>query len=126
MKKEFISFVLVGIINTIFYYALYSTLIYLSLDYRLAVLLATLVGVFFSFKTFGKYVFNNNDKKLIYKFIFTYTILYFSNIMIITSLEPILNNYYISGLIATICCAVLSFVLNKYYVFKEKKRSKNV
>ncbi len=121
MKKQIINFLIIGSINTIFYYAIYSALIYIDIDYKLSVLIATMIGVFFSFKTFGKYVFNNSDKMLLYKFFLVYIILYISNILLISIMQSTLHNYYISGLIATVCCAVLSFILNKWYVFNKKK-----
>jgi len=121
MKKQIINFLIIGSINTIFYYAIYSALIYIDIDYKLSVLIATMIGVFFSFKTFGKYVFNNSDKMLLYKFFLVYIILYISNILLISIMQSKLHNYYISGLIATVCCAVLSFILNKWYVFNKKK-----
>lgn len=118
LKKQISKFLLVGILNTIVYYALYSLFIYLEFDYKLAVLFATLSGVLFSFKTFGKFVFNNSDKNLIYKFLFSYSILYLFSIIFISIFEKIFFNYYISGFFATLCCAVLSFIFNKWYVFR--------
>lgn len=118
LRKQILKFLLIGILNTIVYYALYSLFIYLEFDYKLAVLFATLSGVLFSFKTFGKFVFNNSDKNLIYKFLFSYSILYLFSIIFINIFEQIFFNYYISGFFATLCCAVLSFILNKWYVFR--------
>ncbi len=115
------SFLAIGAVNTIFYYGIYSILIYISLDYKAAVFVATIIGVIFSFKTFGKFVFNNKDASLIYKFLFVYFILYVCNITAIYLIDLELKNLYISGFVATLCCAVLSFVLNRWYVFKEKK-----
>jgi putative flippase GtrA len=121
MKKQMVSFLIIGIINTIFYYVVYSSLIYVNLNYKWAVLIATVTGVLFSFNTFGKYVFNNSNKALIYKFFIVYSILYVCNISIIYFIEIKIKSYYIAGFIATLFCAMLSFVLNKWYVFKEKK-----
>ncbi|NOQ29861.1 MAG: GtrA family protein [Helicobacteraceae bacterium] len=119
IKKQIIKFIIVGMVNTVIYYMLFSSLIYFNFDYRLAVLFATLVGLLFSFKTFSKYVFENNNNKLLYRFASVYVLLYIVNIALIALLQPSVLNYYLSGLFATICCAILSFVLNKFYVFKK-------
>ena len=119
LKSQIIKFIFIGIINTIFNYLLYSLFIFLGFDYRVAVLFATIIGVLFSFKTFSKYVFSDNNKKFLYKFILIYVILYIVNITLITVLQSFVDNLYISGFLATICCAVLSFILNKWYVFKK-------
>jgi putative flippase GtrA len=55
-KHRFVRFLLVGVLNTIFGYFLYGTLILIGLDYKLAVLLATILGVLFNFQTTGRLV----------------------------------------------------------------------
>ncbi len=118
IRKQIVKFIITGIINTIFYFILYSFFIYMGINYKLAVFFATVIGVFFSFVMFGKFVFDNNEKRALGKFILIYAILYIFNILFISFFESLLHNYYISGLIATVLCAILSFILNKFYVFK--------
>jgi putative flippase GtrA len=119
LDKQIVNFIKVGVINTVFYYLLYSVLIFLGLNYKIAVFLATIIGILFSFKTFGKFVFNNEDKNLVFKFILVYIILYFVNIGLIGIFKNYETDLYISGLFATLLCAALSFILNKWYVFKK-------
>ena len=122
MRSEALRFLFIGIINTVFYYALFALLIYANLDYRLAVLIATVVGVFFSFHNFGKYVFDNQNKSLIYRFIFNYILIYFFNIYIIGVMNDILFfNFYISGFIALFPSTLMTYMLNKYFVFNKKR-----
>ncbi len=123
ISKEFKRFVLTGIVNTVVYYMIFSSFIYLDVDYKIAVFLATSIGVFFSFKTFGKFVFSSHDNRRIFRFISVYIVLYFINIFIIKALYLIVENYYIIGFIATIICALISFVFNKWFVFKEGEKS---
>lgn len=119
IRDEIIKFVVVGIINTIFYYMLYSLFIYMNFEYFLAVIFATILGVLFSFKTFSKLVFNNSNNKLIFKFLLVYCFNIVLNIFIIKAYVYFCNdNLYIAGLIAIILIAISSFVLNKFYVFK--------
>jgi len=56
-KHKFARFLLVGVLNTIFGYFLYGTLILIGLDYKYAVLLVTILGVLFNFQTTGRLVF---------------------------------------------------------------------
>lgn len=121
LKKQVLRFILIGIVNTVFYYLLYASLVLLGVKYFFAVTLATIIGILFSYKAFSKVVFNaeNNDKSLI-KFVLVYMVNIALNIFIIKLYLFFDNNLYIGGFIATIIVAVFSFFLNKFYVFKVK------
>ena len=56
-KHKFVRFLLVGVLNTLFGYFSFATLIIIGLDYKLAALLATIIGVLFNFQTTGRLVF---------------------------------------------------------------------
>lgn len=121
LKKQIISFILIGIINTVFGYSAYALFIYLGLNYILAVLMATIFGVLFNFKTIGKFVFGSSHNGLISRFIFVYTIVFTINIIIIKILKNFGLNDYISGLLAIAPASVASFILNKYFVFERQR-----
>lgn len=121
LKKQVIRFIIVGTINTAFYYTLFSLFIFLSIDYKFSVLFATIIGVIFSYFMFGKFVFANNRITNFSKFIFVYILLYFINIGLIFCFEIFVSNYYISGFLAMIICAILSYILNKKIVFTKKE-----
>jgi len=119
--KLFFKFIIFGIINTIFFYLLYSVFVFIFKDYVIAVIFANLIGILFSFKTFGKFVFNNEDKKLLYKFLIVYCWNIFLNILLIRLFNEFIdNNLYLSGIFSTAVVAVNSFFLNKYYVFQKE------
>ncbi|MDQ7062031.1 MAG: GtrA family protein [Sulfurimonas sp.] len=122
LKKQIISFLLVGIINTIVGYSLYALFIYLGFSYILSVLFATILGVLFNFKTIGKFVFKSKSDNAILKFILVYSIVFVVNIVIIKIFKGYEFNDYLSGLFAIIPASAISFILNKYYVFKDKKK----
>ncbi|MBT4732800.1 GtrA family protein [Candidatus Woesearchaeota archaeon] len=124
ITKQVKLFIVVGSINTLVYYLIYSFFLYIGMDYKLSVLLATILGVFFSFKTLGNFVFLNNSNKLLYKFILAYSLIYLLNVALIKLFYSIVFNYYLSGLISIIVCAFVSFFLNKYFVFSGQKASK--
>ena len=117
------SFLIVGSINTLFSYIIYSIFLYAGLDYKLSALLSTILGVFFSFKMLGSFVFHISNGRLIYKFLLAYSLIYFINITIIKFVNNIVHNYYISGVFSIVVCAAVSFFLNKYFVFTDNKKA---
>ena len=123
--KALIKFIYIGIINTLFYYLLYCLLIWMGFNYIISVIGANSVGILFSFKTFGKYVFNNEDIRLIFRFLLVYGWNILLNLIIIKIFSGLINSLYVSGFIATIIVALNSFFLNKFYVYEKKKRYVN-
>ena len=117
-NNQVFKFIITGVINTLFYFTLYSLFIFLDIEYKIAVFLATLIGIFFSFYMFGAFVFNNRNKRLIFKFILVYFFLYILNIEVIRIVNHVLHNYYYSGFFAMMIGAIVSFVLNKFFVFR--------
>ncbi|NBK97661.1 MAG: GtrA family protein [Erysipelotrichia bacterium] len=119
LKKQIIMFIFTGIINTIFGYAMYALFIYLGCQYIFASGLATVLGILFNFKTISKFVFKANENRLIFKFFGVYSLVFITNIILIKVFKDFGFNEYLAGLVATFPCAIMSFILNKFYVFKE-------
>jgi len=116
-SSEFIRFVLVGILNTLFGYSIFALLIFLQLNYAAALLLATIMGVFFNFKTIGKLVFKSSDNKLIFRFAGVYTVAYLLNLGLIFALSFWISNRYLEQAILAFPVALFSYYLNKRLVF---------
>lgn len=112
-QKQFIVFLFVGGINTLFGYSTFSFFIYLNISYYLAFLFAASLGLMFNFMTTGRIVFKNKDFSLFYKFIFISVIMYFLHIILIRIIDAYINNLYISGLMTMSLTALLAFYLNK-------------
>lgn len=120
----FVKFILVGILNTAFGYGAFALLIYTGLHYSAAVVLSTIAGILFNFKTTGVLVFKNKDNSLIFKFIAVYTLVCITGIIILRLAQIAHINLYFAGLVSTGICAVTAFLLNKNWVFK-KHHEKN-
>ena len=69
LKLQFIRYVLVGIGNTLFSYGLYAVLLFIGFEYRVASLLALVLGIAFSFTTQGTVVFRNATRFTFVKFV---------------------------------------------------------
>jgi putative flippase GtrA len=117
-EYKFFRFIIVGIINTAFGYTLFALLIYLKFHYSIAVLISTILGVLFNFKTIGEIVFNNKSNRLILRFGMVYFITYWLNVFIIFIFKKVISeNLYLVGFLALIPVALITFFLNKYFVF---------
>lgn len=121
IPEQFIRFLIIGAMNTAFAYGLYALFIFLGCHYTLAVFLSTVIGICFSFKTLGAFVFNNPDNRLIFKFFAVYGVCYLVNVGILRLLTAAgMENLYAAGLISSFLVAMVSFFLNKFIVFKKK------
>ena len=120
-----LRFLVVGGINTVFYYLVFALFILLQLHYVIAALLAQVCGILFNFQTTGVIVFKNKDNRLIFRFFGVYLFTYLLNI----GLLKIFDIYGVSSLIAqtiiVIPMAIVTFLLMSKFVFSgfEKKKS---
>lgn len=123
IQNKFIRFIFVGGVNTAFGLGVYCLIIWMGGSYIWATLISQVFGVLFNFMTTGTLVFENSDKRLIYKFIICYVLTYFINVGInrILQLTFELNEYF-SGIVAIVLSAFISFLLLKYFVYTDKKK----
>lgn len=118
MRKQFYKFLGVGLVNTLFGYSLFSLLVYLNFHYTVAVLISTIIGVLFNFKTTGAIVFSSHDHRLVWKFIVVYSLVYVLNVFGLFVLKLISVDIYVAGGILVFPLALITFMLNKKFVFK--------
>jgi len=124
-KHKFARFLLVGAINTLFGYFLYGSLILIGINYKLAALLATIIGVLFNFQTTGRLVFGSKNNKLIFRFVLVYVVTFLLNVELLRIVDAIdigieqKTKMLIAGAILLLPMAVISFVLMKLFVFRE-------
>jgi len=116
---ELFKYLLVGGLNTAFGYCVFVTFLFFGLHFSLAVLISTILGVLFNFQSYGRLVFQNHSVNLLGRFIFVYTIIYFTNILLILLFERLVFNLYYSGALAMSFSTILGFNLNKRYVWKK-------
>ena len=121
ITPEFIRFVLVAILNTLFGYGVYSILLLLGMHYSLAILCSTVIGVLFNFKTYGILVFKNTSNKLIFRFVLVYCVVYLCNTGGIALLKTFGISDYIAGALMLVPVGLLGFILNKIFVYSKKR-----
>lgn len=117
LDEKFIKFLVVGVINTAFGYGMYVLLLFLGLHYAIASFFATVSGILFNFKTTGKLVFKNSDNALLFKFIGVYAVIYIINVVCLKVFSFFLVNLFAAGAFMVLPTAILSFTLNRKFVF---------
>ena len=121
IDEKFFKFLFVGLMNTAFAYAIYALFVTVGLVPNLALFFQYIIGVLWNFKTTGSIVFKNSDNKLLFKFIGAYIITFFLNSVFLNVLvDKIKLNDYLAQALLVLPMAVISFLLFKLWVFKEK------
>lgn len=115
---RFVRFLFVGGINTLFSYLVYAIFILLHVHYGIASFLSTVIGIIFNFFTTGRIVFDNKDFKLIFKFFMVYGVTYLVNLFFLRIFDQYGVNMLIAGAFTTLPIAILSYLLNKRFVFQ--------
>lgn len=120
IDSQFIRFVFVGVLNTIFGFSIYCLMLFIGVPYWWATLISQILGVMFNFKTTGVLVFKNHNNRLFFRFAICYVLAYFLNVGIIALFTHYSTiNQYISGFIATLFVALFSFIFQKFIVFRK-------
>ncbi len=122
---RFYRFLAIGLINTAFGYSIYALFLFIGMHYAIAGLFGTVLGVIFNFFTTGALVFSVVEGKRLFKFAGVYVVTYFCNIAGIKILFVMGFNYYYGGALMIPPMAILAFLLNKYWVFKEVANEEN-
>ena len=120
IQNKFSRFIFVGVLNTLFGYGVYCLMILIGFSYVWATLISQVLGVLFNFITTGNLVFENNDNRLIFKFVLSYIITYFINIGVNKAIQVCFEcNQYISGFGAILVSALSSFFILKFLVYRK-------
>ena len=120
VDKRLHKYLLVGAINTVFGYAIFAFFIYIGMHYSIAIFFATIFGILFNFKTYGKLVFGEHTWSLLTKFILVYIVIYIAHVSLMTLFNSLTVNLYAGGVMALFPVAYLGYILNSRYVWKEK------
>jgi putative flippase GtrA len=117
--KRFARFVIVGGVNTLVGYSLFTFFVFLDMHYSLALFCSTVLGVLFNFKTTGRYVFKNSDNTLIIRFFGTYAVTYMLNLLFLKILIQAGCSTYLSGFLMLLPITIITFILNSRFVFRK-------
>lgn len=127
--KELISFNIIGIINTVVTYTIYSTLVFLKIDYKIALVLEYCFGITFSFFLNRRFTFHHKEfitLHMIFSMIGSYLVVLVLNMVFLMFLvEKLAINKYLGQLTALTVSVALSFLAQKYIVFTHTRKETN-
>ena len=117
VNLQFVRFLAVGGLNTAFSYSLYAGMVWLGLGYVAANLMATVMGILFSFRTQGRLVFGNRDERRIFRFAACWAGIWVVNILLIAGFVKLGFNNYAAGALALVPVTLASYFIQKRVVF---------
>jgi len=119
-KSKFNKYIIVGFFNTLFGYLLFSFLVFLNFDVKLALLFSYILGIMFNFITYKYLVFEVpfNVTRLV-KYIIVYVVTYNINLHLLNYTFEIINNYYLSQILVLPLIIALTWFLLNTWVFKK-------
>ena len=112
-----------GGVTTGFSYGVYALLLFLGLNYALASLGALVLGILFGFKSQSTLVFASHDNRLIWRFTGCWLLVYLGNVTFIRALTSLHINAYVAGALAIPVNATLSYLLQRFVVFRRPGHS---
>ena len=114
---RFLRFLLVGVLNTAFGYGVFVACLWLGMHYALAGAISTVLGVLFNFKSTGNLVFHSRGNRKLPQFVAVYAIIYLVNVLALGAMLQFGIPEWLGGLILLLPSAILSYVLNRQFVF---------
>ena len=121
---QFITFNIIGLTNTLLTTLLFFLLIYLENNYINSLFFVYFIGILFSFYMNKNFTFkyaSSNTMVLFIKMCSSYIIIFMLNVgLLFILIEKILINKYLAQIIAMFLLIIISFMLQKFFVFKDK------
>lgn len=127
--SQFVKFGIVGISNTLIAYIVYSTCIYVGINYLLANAIGFFVSVLNAYYWSDRFVFKKGegeDRCAVWTLVKTYlaygsTGLLLASILLYLYVDKLQVSEYIAQLLVLVVTIPLNFVINKFWSFKTKR-----
>jgi putative flippase GtrA len=125
LHRQIALFIVTGGVNTVFAYLAYAFFAgLLDLPPLRSLVFSYMAGIPFSYMTFRAFVFTGGDRsfRTFAKFLPTYGVLLVINLAALYELAHALGwNKLLAQAVVVPFCAALSFVINRAFVFRERK-----
>lgn len=119
-SRQFVRFLFVGALNTLFGYSVFAGFILAGLHPTPALVLTYVVGVIFNFFTTRRLVFARSQAGSLLRFIVAYVVIYFFNLGMFKLAESAGAGPLVAQALCLPVVAVFSFLLFKFHVFRDR------
>ena len=116
--NELLRFLIVGLFNTVLSFGIYILCLYFGMNHWGANLFALLFGVVIGFRSNGVLVFRNYKTSLWLRFLLSWVVIYVLVSSIIGFIIDEGIDSALAGVYALPFSAALSFLMQKYFVFR--------
>lgn len=116
-RSQLLRFLIAGLANTAFAFAIYAVGIKLGIGYHLASFAALIAGIGSGFVIHGKVAFRSQLGGRFLPFVALWVLLYLANIAVISALAFFGMNLYIAGLIAAVPVNAVSYLTLRTIIF---------
>lgn len=116
--RQFLRFLAVGVLNTLFGYGVFSILVLAHLEPGIALAIATIAGVIFNYFTTGRLVFASSGIGQLPRFVAVYGLTFLVNLLALHRLTGAGLSPLLAQAIMLPIMVILTFVLNKLLVFR--------
>jgi putative flippase GtrA len=119
--RQFIKFLIVGGLNTLVGYAIFSAFILGGTESAMAVIATTIIGALFNFASTGWIVFRSSETTLLPRFMIVYAGQGVVNIAMLRALETIGLAPLVAQALLLPLITILSFAAMRQFVFNGNK-----
>ena len=113
-------FLKVGVLNTLFGYALYASLVAIGLQMFVAQIVGTVIAVAFNYFTYSRHVFQSAPTSRL-RFVLSYGLNYLVSLAALALAAIAMPSPYLAGLVATLVTAAINFVVLRRLVFAPRR-----
>jgi putative flippase GtrA len=116
-RHVLVRYVVVGVANTGFSYAVYALGLGLGFSYPVASLFSLVAGVVLSFRTQGQFVFGDMRVSRFGRFVASWALVYLGNLGVVAAFVHLGFDPFIAGALALPFSIAAGFVLQRFLVF---------
>ena len=121
--KRLVRFLLVGVLNSLFGFLVFSAVAWSDHDSMLALLAGNVAGFIFNFFSTGGLVFQTMARHRLPRFAACYASMLFINYTLLELLKPLVNNQVLAQAILTLPMAAMAFAIMTLWVYPSSKNS---